>query len=290
MNLLELEDLCKSPVSSEWVQANRESIQEAIEEYKSWGNTPEEEQNVLHDMVWDLYKTWSYEMISQLMPYLSVENQTTELVRMVEAVGGENEIEQNKYCKLEMCEPFFKKHMFALPVQEQIEVLRSLINQAYSNSECLATALRLCEITTRAIDWGRYEQEREEVDHFHWQLPSEVVLATEHRTEYPAFFEIIQHTHPEVFFSALQYVVAMQTQGGYCPSPDRIELFNNRLMPFLSPTLYDDLMQTYSTVNTQLQRHSRPLLELPPRLLNFVLHKELNTQAELPTAVRGKKM
>lgn len=290
MNFLELEDICKSPVPPAFVETHRASIREALDDYKSWDNDPTEEQQTLHDIVWDLSKTWSYEMISELMPHLSVENQTTELVRMVEAVGGENEIEHNKHLNLKLCEPFFKQHICVLPIQEQIEVLRSLINQSYSNSACLATAVRLCEITTGAIDWGRYEQERQENDKFHWSLPSEVTLATEHRTEYPAFFESIKKACPEVFLFALQYVVAMQTQGGYCPSPDRLELFNNRLLPFLSPTLYEDLMQTYSTVNTQLQRHARPPLELPPSLLNFVLHKELNTQAELSTAVRGKKM
>lgn len=290
MNFLELEDICKSPVPSTWVKTHKSAIHEAIEEYKSWGNDPAEEQNAFHSIAWDLSQTWSYEMMSQLMPHLSIANKTTELVRMVEAIGGENECEYNTHFNAALCEPFFKQHLPALPVQKQIEALRSLINQEYSNEECLDTAVRLAAITIDAIDWAQYEHEREENSGFYWELSSEVVLATENRTHYAPFFKLIRKAHPEVFFSALQYVVAMQTQGGYCPSPERIELFNERLVDFLDLNFYQDLFDSYSTINNQLSRRSQPPLQIHPRVLNFILHKNVQETSEASTALRNKKM
>lgn len=289
MKFVELENLCKAnPVSATWVQTNRLSIGEALEDYKAWGNAPEEEQNTLHDMVWELSQTWSYEMIGELMPHLSVENQTTELVRMIEAVGGENEIEYNEYCDLSLCEPFFKKYAPNLPIQNQIEVLKSLINNEYS-PQCLPTAVRLCEITVNAIDWKGYEEERENDNQLYWGLPAEMVLATENRTHYSIFFEMINNAHPKAAFSALHYVVAMQVQGGYSPSSDRIELFNQRLIPYLTSDFEQDLSNVYSTINTQLRRQSRPPLQVPPRILSCMLYKNVEEIAET-SAIRSKKM
>lgn len=292
MKFVELEALCKikEPMSATWVRSHRSSIQEAVEEYKSWGNDFAEEQETFHNLVWDLYQTWSYELIGELMPHLSVENKTTELVRMVEAIGGENEVQYNRHCNLALCEPFFKQHAHTVPVCEQIEVLQSLINQEYSNQECLATAVRLAEITIGAIDWTQYEQEREESNEFYWKLSSEVVLATEHRTHYDSFFKLIRKAHPDVFFSALQYVVVLQTQDGYCPSPDRIELFNGRVMDFVDQDFYEDVFNCYSTVNNQLARRDQPPLQIPPRVLNFVLQRRVEETTESSAALRTKKM
>lgn len=290
MKFLELERLCKTktPVSATWVQTNCVSIGEALEDYKTWGNTPEEEQDTLHDMVWELSQTWSYEMIGQLMPHLSVENQTTELVRMIEAIGGENEMEYNQYCDLSLCEPFFKKHISNLPISQQIEVLKSLITNGYS-PQCLPTAVRLCEITVNAIDWKNYEKERENDNQLYWGLPSEMVQATENRTHYSIFFEVVTNAHPKAAFSALHYVVAMQVQGGYSPSSDRIELFNQRLMPFLTSDFEQDLSNVYSTINTQLRRKLHPPLQVPPRILSYMLHKKLEERSET-SSIRSKKM
>lgn len=287
MNFLELEDICKSPVPSSWVENQRSAIQEAIEEYKSWGNDPSEEQDALYNIVWPLSKTWSYEMIAELMPHLSIANQTTELVRMIESIGSENEEEYNKYFELTQCEPFFQKHVPIIPVQEQIEVLGALIRQNYPTAKCLDMAIRLAEITSSAIDWDRYEQEREENDRFYWTFSSEMVHATEHRTNYRDFFGCFKKVHPHVFFSALKYIIAIQTQGGYCPSPERIELFNERLMDFLELDFYEDLFQSYTTMNDQLNRRKQPTLQIPPRVLGFILYENVS---EASGALRNKKM
>lgn len=289
MDFMDLENLSKNkkPVPTTWVQTHRLDIAHAIEEYKTWGADPEEEQRTFHNMAWYFSMTWSYEMISELMPHLSIEHKTTELVRMVERLGDENEMEDNEYFNLNACEPFFKQHAPHLPIQNQIEVLKSLINNEYS-PQCLPTAVRLCEISVNAIDWNRYEEERENNNQLYWGLPAEMVLATENRTHYSIFFEVINNAHPKAAFSALHYVVAMQVQGGYCPSADRIELFNERLIPFLTSDYEHDLTNVYSTINKQLRRQSQHPLQVPPQLLSSMLHQSLENREEMP--LRNKKM
>lgn len=287
---MDLESLSKSktPVSATWVQTHRLDISHAIEEYKTWGSDSEEEQCALHDMVWYFSMTWSYEMISELMPHLSMENKTTELVRMVEAIGSENDVQYNSHCNLALCEPFFKRHATTIPIKQQVEVLQSLINQEYLNQECLDTAVRLCEIIVNAIDWKRYEQERDNDNQLYWGLSSEMVLATEKRPQYAVFFDVIKNAHPKAVFSAMHYVVAMQVQGGYSPSDERIELFNERLTPFLNSDLEEELVNVYSTINKQLRRQSQPPLQVPPQILGCMLHKNLENREETP--LRNKKM
>lgn len=287
MNFSELEEICKSkaPVSTAWVQTNHEAIVLALEDFKTWGNDPTEEQEILGDMAWKLFHTWSYDMINHVMPHLSTKNQTDQLVMMIESVGREYE----PYMDLSVCAPFVQRWIGELPLREQIEVLIAVLTQPYTTPECLSTAVGLCQITANAIDWGLYEKERATDNKLYWALSSELTLIPERQPNCTKLFEAVQHAHPPAFLCALRYVVAMQTQGGYCPSSDRIDLFNESLLPFLNPNLYPDLVQTYTTINAQLQRSSQPTLELPPRLLNFMLHQELN-QSQTSSVVRGKKM